>query len=94
VQKMAKSPSGIPNRHTLLFERDHYIVIDLQKPQSHAYDQDNLIRSHLGNGRSVFIKGQRLEGPSVFTCEEIEAYKGSVAQSVQFQGAYRLSFFQ
>jgi hypothetical protein len=47
---------------------------------------DETIRAHLSDSRCVIVKGQTLEGPDSFTEEEIEAYKGSLAQQVEWQG--------
>jgi hypothetical protein len=83
---MAASPDGVKRRQSSSFGRLQYVVVDLPKPPRPAFGEDETIRSHLANSRSVLIRGPPLEGPNHFTNEEIEAYKGSLAQQVEWQG--------
>ncbi len=83
---MAISPDGVPQDLTGSSSRTQYIVVDLPKPPLPSFSKDDLIRTYLGNNRSVIIRGQVLEGPTSFTHEDIEAYKGSLSQDVEWQG--------
>jgi hypothetical protein len=83
---MAASPDGVPHCNMDTSGRAQYIIVDLPTPPLPSYCKDELIRSHLADNRSVLIRGQTLEGPTTFTHEDVEAYKGSLAQSVEWQG--------
>jgi hypothetical protein len=83
---MATWKDGIPQDDLNGYRRNEYIVIELPKPPLPSYSLDHLIRSHLGNNRCILVRGQTLEGPSSFSLEEIQAYKGSLAQKVEWQG--------
>ena len=83
---MAASPDGSKHVHAGFSSRTQYIVVDLPKPPLPSYSNDDLIRKHLADNRSVIVRGQALEGPTSFTHEEIEAYKGSLSQAVEWQG--------
>jgi len=83
---MAASPDGSTHDDTGSSSGTPYIVVDFPKPPLPSYSEDNLIRMHLANNHSVLIRGQALEGPTSFTHEDIEAYKGSLSQVVEWQG--------
>lgn len=82
---MAAAPDGVPVGPPTE-SRMQYVVIDMPRPPQPAYSQDDVIRHHLSNNRSLIIKGQNLEGPETFTEADIEAHKGSLAQHVEWQG--------
>ena len=83
---MAASPDGSTQDDTGSSSRTPYVVVYLPDPPLPSYSKDNLIRMHLANNRNVIIRGQALEGPTSFTHEDIEAYKGSLSQAVEWQG--------
>jgi hypothetical protein len=89
---MSACPDG-SRSHTNAIGRLSYIVVHLPQPPKAAYSQDDIIRSHLGNGRCVLVRGQALNGPQSFTTEEVEAYKGSIAQTVEWQGKWHFLTF-
>jgi hypothetical protein len=83
---MAAARDGSTQNDTGSSSTTPYVVVYLPKPPLPSYSKDNLIRMHLANNRSVIIRGQVLEGPTGFTHEDIEAYKGSLSQVVEWQG--------
>ena len=87
VRKMAACPDGATGNGNGL-NRLQYIVLHSPQPPDPVYSQDDIIRSHLGNHRCVLIKGQALDGPESFTGEEVERFKGSLAQPVEWQGEW------
>jgi hypothetical protein len=86
VRQMAAAQDGTPSDGDVAEKGSPFVMVDLPKPPLPAYGKDDLIRSYLANNRCVLVRGQTLEGPTAFTGDEIQAYKGSLAQSVEWQG--------
>lgn len=62
-----------------------FVVIPERKPSAPRHSQDDLIRVHLANQRTVIVRAH-LDGPQLFSKDEIEAAKGPLNQSVQWHG--------
>lgn len=89
VQKMASAPDGCRAPDPYSATRNRYVVLKSPKLSLPAHSQDDMIRYHLGNGRTVIMKGNsKMEGPRKFDHEEIGAYVGSLSHIVQWQGLY------
>jgi hypothetical protein len=62
-----------------------FAFIPETEPSTPLHLQDDMIREHLGNQRTVIVRAH-LDGPGSFSKEEIGAVKGPLNQKVEWHG--------